>query len=105
MVSPVEIESTLLDLCGVMDAAAVGALDPIQGEEIKLVVGPSKDLSPEAGVRHFRGKIPALMLPRLNRVRGVHPRTETEKIQRQKLRDTRGRLFDLRPHFKKVIVL
>lgn len=86
MISPVEIETSLRTLRGVMDCAVVGVPDPVMGEELKVAVVMPDPVAPAAIAAHLRAHLPAHMVPRyIEFVSGI-PKTETEKIQRYKLK-------------------
>jgi acyl-CoA synthetase (AMP-forming)/AMP-acid ligase II len=85
MFSPVEIETQLRNLSGVEDCAAVGVPDTIMGEEIKICVVANGELRPQQVVEYLRPLLPKNMLPRYVEFLSVIPKTETEKVQRNKL--------------------
>jgi carnitine-CoA ligase len=82
MISPVEIETVLRRLSGVIDCAAVGVDDDILGQEIKVVVvREAPTLSPVEITKH----LPPFMYPRYIEFVQMLPKTETERIQRHKI--------------------
>ncbi len=85
MISPVEIETKLRTMAGVADCAAVGVPDPIMGEEIKVAVVMERPVDSLAIIRHLQPLVPPYMLPRYVEFVAEIPKTETEKIQRNKL--------------------
>lgn len=94
-ISPAELETALLAHPDIEDAAVVGVPDPIWGEEIKAVVVASKPLDPGAVRNFLDGRVPAFMLPRFVQFAAMIPKTETQKIQRHRLREMQGDLHDL----------
>jgi crotonobetaine/carnitine-CoA ligase len=84
-ISPVEIETILLQHPLIEDAAVVGMPDPIYGEEVKAVVVSSAEM-PALTVRQFlKGRVADFMLPRYVQFVTAIPKTETHKIQRNVL--------------------
>lgn len=96
MISPVEIESKLRILPGVEDCAVVGVPDAILGEEIKAVVVMSEPADPGALINHLASLLPGFMLPRYLEFATAIPKTETEKVQRNKLQYIDASVHDLR---------
>jgi crotonobetaine/carnitine-CoA ligase len=96
MISPVEIETRLRAMPGVLDCAAVGVPDAVQGEEVKVIVVGEGVRA--ADVREFlAGKVPRFMLPRYVEFMAAIPKTETQKIQRFKLQYLNASVIDLKP--------
>jgi crotonobetaine/carnitine-CoA ligase len=95
MISPVEIETKLRTMAGVADCAAVGVDDPIMGEEIKMAVVMEAPVSPHAIVAYLAPLVPRYMLPRYVEFVAAIPKTETEKIQRNKLQYLNASVHDL----------
>jgi crotonobetaine/carnitine-CoA ligase len=97
MISPVEIESVLRRLSGVVDCAAVGVDDPILEQEIKVVVvKDDPTLSPREITRHLGEHLPPFMQPRYVEFVESLPKTETEKIQRHKVAQLGAGVIDLK---------
>jgi crotonobetaine/carnitine-CoA ligase len=95
MISPVEIETKLRAMPGVIDCAVVGVPDAVQGEEIKvIIVGEGVSAS---HVREFlTTRVPRFMLPRYVEFMATIPKTETQKIQRFKLQYLNESVIDLK---------
>lgn len=95
MISPVEIETKLRAMPGVVDCAVVGVPDPVQGEEIKVVV-VGAGVRAQDIVAFLTGKVPRYMLPRYVEFMAAIPKTETQKIQRFKLQYLNASVGDLK---------
>lgn len=96
MVSPVEIETALRRLAAVTDCAVVAVPDEITGDEIKAIIVAAERLEPKQIEIFLSDHLPRYMLPRYIEFIGVIPKTETEKIQRNKLQYLDERVHDLR---------
>ena len=97
MISPVEIETALRRMASVEDCAVVAVPDEIAGDEIKAVVVAGGPKDPLAVQSFLAGLLPPFMQPRYVEFVEAIPRTETEKIQRNKLQYIDVRVHDLRP--------
>ena len=96
MISPVEIETSLRKMPDVFDCAVVAVPDDVFGDEIKAVIVAEKNIDPIA-VQFFLGeRIARFMLPRYIEFMSIIPKTETQKIQRNKLQYLDRRVFDLK---------
>lgn len=95
MISPVEIETRLRIMAGVVDCAVVGVEDPIMGEEIKAAVVMRSPVDPREIASHLRAHVPAHMVPRYVEFVSAIPKTETEKIRRHKLKYLNASVNDL----------
>lgn len=96
MISPVEIETKLRAMPGIVDCAIVGVDDPIHGEEVKAVVVTEYALDARKIPEFLQDKLPRYMLPRYVEFLSVIPKTETEKIQRYKLTYLNSAVTDLK---------
>jgi acyl-CoA synthetase (AMP-forming)/AMP-acid ligase II len=97
MISPVEIESVLRRLSGVLDCAAVGVDDPLLEQEIKIVVvKEDPTLSSRDITRHLAERLPPFMQPRYVEFVETLPKTETQKIQRHKIAQLGAGVIDLK---------
>ena len=90
-ISATEVESVLLALPGVAEAAALPVPDPQRGEEVKAYlvladgVMPS-DLPPDRVIAHCRGQLAAFKLPRYIEYRTTPlPRSTSGKVQKPAL--------------------
>jgi len=103
MISPVEIETVLRRLSGVIDCAAVGVDDDILGQEIKVVVvSETPTLSPVEITKHLAEHLPRFMHPRYVEFVQMLPKTETEKIQRHKIAHLNDTVIDLQGRDRKM---
>jgi len=96
MISPAEIETSLRRMPGISDCAVVAVPDAVAGDEIKAVVVSSEAVEPPAVEAFLAERLPPFMLPRYVEFSAAIPRTETEKIQRNKLQYLDARVHDLK---------
>jgi crotonobetaine/carnitine-CoA ligase len=96
MISPVEIETALRRMSAVVDCAVVAVPDPVTGDEIKAVIVAQGDIDPAAVLAFLSDKVARFMLPRYIEFAVAIPKTETEKIQRNKLQYLDARVHDLK---------
>lgn len=95
MISPVEVETCLRRMPLVRDCAVVAVADAIVGDEIKAVLVCDSPIEP-SDVREFlKPLLPVFMLPRYIEFLSFIPKTETEKIQRNKLQYLNEKVHDL----------
>jgi fatty-acyl-CoA synthase len=87
-VYPAEVESALLELDGVDEAAVIGVPDPTWGEVglALLVPSPGTDLDPEAVRTALRERLAGFKVPRHVRVVDALPKTATGKVRKPDLR-------------------
>lgn len=95
MISPVEIETCLRRMPFVRDCAVVAVPDAILGDEIKAVLVCEGVVEPTAVRAFLKDLLPAYMLPRYVEFVDAIPKTETEKIQRNKLQYLNESVHDL----------
>lgn len=96
MISPVEIETALMQMPGLDDCAVVAVPDEINGDEIKAVIVSGAVRDPNTIIAFLDGRLAPFMQPRYIEFVDTIPRTETEKIQRVKLQYLDDRVHDLR---------
>jgi long-chain acyl-CoA synthetase len=86
-VSPREIEEVVLELDGVVEAAAVGMADEIMGQLIKLIVvpEPGREIDPRSILAHCRQQLPPYKIPKFIEVQPELPKTASGKIKRYQL--------------------
>jgi acyl-CoA synthetase (AMP-forming)/AMP-acid ligase II len=84
------IQKTVLNHPAVLDCAAYGVPSEFRdGEDdvkVDLVLKPGQGLTPEAFIGFCRGHLAEFMVPRYVEFRAELPRTETERVQKFKLR-------------------
>ena len=92
-IAPREIESALLALPGVVEAAAVGVPDPLLGTAVKAFVVLEAEsrsgLSSEDMILHCRRTLEEFKVPRLIEIREALPKTSSGKIRKAKLAEER----------------
>ncbi len=87
-VYPNEIESVVVELDGVLEAAAIGKPDEKSGEVVKLyVVRKDDSVSEESIIEYCRKNLTAYKVPREVEFRDELPKTNVGKILRRALRD------------------
>jgi acyl-coenzyme A synthetase/AMP-(fatty) acid ligase len=96
MISPVEIETKLRTMPGMLDCAVVGVADQVMGEEIKAVIVFDGPTDSRTITDYLQAHFPAHMIPRYVEFANAIPKTETEKIQRHKLQYINGAVHDLK---------
>lgn len=96
MISPVEIETCLRRLPAVADCAVVAVPDAVAGDEIKAVLVTQQPLTPQAVLAFLAERLAPYLLPRYIEFTDNIPKTETEKIQRNKLQYLDTRVHDLK---------
>lgn len=91
-ISPLEIERVLNNHPAVAETAVVGVPDPILGEEIKayIVLKEGKSVEPEDLIQITKEKLPSFMIPRYIEFIPELPKTASEKVQKEVLKN-RGR--------------
>jgi crotonobetaine/carnitine-CoA ligase len=88
-VSSFEVETEVLAYPGVLECAAVGLASANTEQEIKIVIVPDDGatIEPEHLVLHLARKLPYFMVPRYVEIVAEIPKTPTQKIRKQVLRD------------------
>ena len=86
-VSPKEVEEILYSLPGVIEAAVVGAPDPILGSSIKAILVTQKGvrLTEQDVLRHCVSRMEDFMVPKSVEFRDELPKTSNGKIARRQL--------------------
>ncbi len=88
-VSAFEIEEVILAVPGVAEAAAIAVPAEIGGDDVKVVViaTPGATLDPEDLVAACERRLPKYCVPRYVEFRDALPKTETNKIRKNVLRE------------------
>ena len=88
-IAPLEIDEILLKHSGVLDAAAVGVPDPIQGEEVVCYVVPraGSSLTEASVIEHCRASLPAPKVPKQVVIVAELPKSDRGKVLRDKLKE------------------
>jgi crotonobetaine/carnitine-CoA ligase len=88
-VSAFEIEEVILGLPGVVEAAAIAVPAEIGGDDVMVVVvpAPGAALDPADLVAACERRLPKFCVPRYIEFRAALPKTETNKIRKNVLRD------------------
>lgn len=86
-ISPVEIDSVLMQAPEVVEAASVGVPDPTYGEEVVayVVLRPGARASAEDILRHCNAALPAFKAPKRIVLSEALPKTERGKLDRKAL--------------------
>ena len=95
MVSPIEVESSLIQMEGISDCAIVGVPDPVMDEEIKAVVVPQDTVSTDRIIAYLAERFPRYMLPRYVEFVEQIPKTANEKVRRELLKSIEAPVIDL----------
>ncbi len=93
-ISPVEIDSILLQMPDIAEAATVGVPDAIYGEEVVsyVVANEGRTLSEDDVLTHCRGRLPDFRMPKQIVFRDSLPRSERGKVNRNAIvEDWKGR--------------
>ena len=96
MISPVEVETALRGMNAVADCAVVAVPDAVTGDEIKAVIVVNGETDPASVHAFLATRLARFMLPRYIEFIAAIPKTETEKIQRNKLQYLDARVHDLK---------
>ncbi len=88
-IAPLEIDQALLRHPGILDAAAVGVPDPIQGEEVicYVVPRPGTELTAMAVTEHCRACLPVQKTPKQVVIVSSLPKSDRGKVLRDKLKE------------------
>jgi acyl-CoA synthetase (AMP-forming)/AMP-acid ligase II len=86
-ISPVEIDSFLMQHADVIEAATVGVPDAIYGEEVMsyVVARPGANIDAEAILQYCTGALPAFKAPKRIVLSASLPKTERGKLDRKAL--------------------
>ncbi len=86
-ISPVEIDSCLMQCADVIEAATIGVPDAIYGEEVVsyVVARPGARLDSDALLQHCAGILPAFKAPKRIVLSATLPKTDRGKLDRKAL--------------------
>jgi len=86
-ISPVEIDSCLMQCAEVIEAATIGIPDAVYGEEVisYVVTRPGASLDTNALLRHCAAQLPAFKAPKQIVLSASLPKTERGKLDRKAL--------------------
>jgi len=89
-VSAFEVEQAIAEAPGVLEVAAIAVPGELGGDDVKVVVvpAPGAALDPAALVAHVEARLPKFALPRYVEFVASLPRTETNKVRKNVLRET-----------------
>lgn len=89
-ISSYDIESAVSGFPDIQELAAVGVPSGFEGDDdVKIVVVPAAEgtVEPEKLIRYLVGMLPHHMVPRYVEIVGSLPRTPTNKVKKNELRD------------------
>ncbi|MBM3345225.1 MAG: AMP-binding protein [Betaproteobacteria bacterium] len=88
-ISSMELEAMVCACPGVQEAAAVGVPSELGEDEVKvaITVRPGSDFTPQKLIEYLIPRVPRFMVPRYVEVMAALPKTPTEKVRKQELRD------------------
>jgi crotonobetaine/carnitine-CoA ligase len=89
MLSPAEVERTILEHDAVAECAVVGVPSELGDDDVKavLVLAGEASVTPEEIVRFCEGKIAYFMVPRYIEIKDRLPKTPSERIEKYKLKE------------------
>ena len=87
-VYPNEIENVVVELDGILEAAAIGVTDERSGEVVKIfAVRKDERLTEQDIIDHCRANLTGYKRPKMIEFRDELPKTNVGKILRRELRD------------------
>lgn len=90
-VSAFEVEEAIAEVDGVLEVAAIAVPAELGGDDVKVVVVPrpgTRGPDPAALIAHAEAKLPRFAVPRYVEVVDALPKTETNKVRKNVLRET-----------------
>ena len=89
-VSAFEVEEAIGRLEGVLEVAAIAVPCELGGDDVKIVVvpAPGAQLNPATLVAQAQARLPRYAIPRYVEIVGALPKTETNKVRKNVLRET-----------------
>jgi len=88
-ISPFEVEEVILSYPGILEAAAIAVPSEIGGDDVKIVIVPTHDAQIDLVdlLDHCAKLLPKYSMPRYIELRDALPKTATNKIQKNLLRE------------------
>lgn len=89
-VSAFEVEEAIGRVDGVLEVAAIAVPCELGGDDVKIVVvaAPGAVLDPQALIAHAQAHLPRYAVPRYVEIVAALPKTETNKVRKNVLRET-----------------
>jgi len=89
-VSAFEVEEVIGQVGGVLEVAAIAVPSELGGDEVKIVVvpAPGARLEPKALIAEAQARLPKYAIPRYVEIVATLPKTETNKIRKNILRES-----------------
>ncbi len=95
-ISAASVEQVLIDHPTILDAAVVAVPDPVRGEEVKayVVPKPGEQITPQEVFDFCKEHMAVFKVPRYLEFRDTLPKTPSERVQKQKLRQEKADLTE-----------
>lgn len=89
-VSAFEVEEVITQVEGVLEVAAIAVPCELGGDDVKIVVvaAPGTDLDPRTLIAAAQARLPKFAVPRYVEIVAALPKTETNKVRKNVLRET-----------------
>ncbi|MCC6531647.1 MAG: AMP-binding protein [Burkholderiales bacterium] len=89
-VSAFEVEEAIGRVPGVLEVAAIAVPCELGGDDVKVVVvpAPGAELEPQALIAEAQARLPKFAVPRYVEIVAALPKTETNKVRKNVLRET-----------------
>jgi crotonobetaine/carnitine-CoA ligase len=95
-ISAASVEQVLMDHPKILDAAVLAVADPVRGEEVKayVVPNPGEEITPQEVIDFCKANMAVFKVPRYLEFRESLPKTPSERVQKQKLRQEKPDLTE-----------
>jgi crotonobetaine/carnitine-CoA ligase len=95
-ISAASVEQVLMNHPKVLDAAVVAVPDPVRGEEAKayVVPNPGEEITPQEVIDFCKENMAVFKVPRYLEFRDSLPKTPSERVQKEKLRQEKEDLTE-----------